>query len=350
MLLAIRDALIGIAILLGLWFTVTPPVTMGRPVQFCVAGLVLLGLVVRNRLPLLAFILAAGSTAVGWWLGLTSDPFILAGLCLYAYAERYGRRPFPRWLLLGVAALLASILMVHVEGPAERLQGILVGSVVLGTAWVFGVRTRHMREETAERVRAQERLRLVRDVHDTLSHSLGTIGVRAGVLAHIDSPSRDDLRAALREIEDEARHALDELRGLLTSEREMETQAATSSLSALIADVVHSAQRVGLVVKVSVDERLDSAPVAVRTTLYRVIQEAVTNVVRHAQATTCTIEVWTDSGNAYARVTDNGTQGSHGFHEGLGLRGLRERVALLRGRVEVNPRESGTVVEVIIPT
>lgn len=173
------------------------------------------------------------------------------------------------------------------------MRGVLLGAVVLAVSWVLGVRTRQAQQVAEEQVRADERLRLARDVHDVLSHSLGAIGVRAGVTAHVDALGEPELREALGAIESQARDSLAELKLLLQRERDgkLETAAASLPLSGILREVSATARLAGLEVDLRYDSEVDQLPPLIRTTVHRVAQEAVTNALRHAGATRLTLTV-----------------------------------------------------------
>lgn len=334
-----------------LWLMVPAGSAAARQLQFTLVGVVFLGFCVRRSLPRTATALVTGSTAVGWWFSVTGDPFLIAGFCMFVVAERFGSRRFPWWLVTAYAVLLVSILALAADGVEDRSRGVVTGAVVLGTAWVLGVRTRQVRQETARRVSLEERLILSRDVHDVLSHTLGTIGVRAGVAAHITSTSPDQLRTALREVEEESRAALSELRQVLEWRRDQdEGQPPTAApLSELIESLARKMRDVGLSVETDVDDGADHQPVAVRTTAYRVIQESLTNIVRHAHATSCSVTVRTVPSQLVIRVDDDGQGASTPPREGQGLRGMRERVTLLGGSVQAHNTGDGFRVHVELP-
>lgn len=346
-----RDGLIGVVVVAGLWLTVVPPPGVGRPIQFVLGGLLVASLLTRKRYPWIAAALAGLLTAAGWWLSVTDDPFVLAGFCLFAAAERYGTRRFPGWLLASEALLLASILVVSAEGAENRIRGTFLGAVVIGTAWVLGVRTRTAHEETASRVRAQERLRLARDVHDVLSHTLGAIGVRAGVVAHVAASSEADLRSTLQGIETDARSALTELQSLLRNERTTgEEQAPMGNLRELVQELSRTATNAGITTHVEYADQAEQTPTTLGTTAYRVAQEAITNVIRHSRANKCTITVTATDEALLIDVQDNGPGPASTMREGHGITGMRERVTLVGGTLDAGYNDQGFRVRAILPT
>ncbi|MDI2020219.1 sensor histidine kinase [Paenarthrobacter nicotinovorans] len=344
------NGLVGIIVVAGLWITVVPPESPGRLVQLALGGLVVLGLCLRSRFPWLAAAWTGVVTAVGWSLGMTEDPFLVTGLCLYVAAERFGTRLFPAWLIALEILLFASLLLVSAEGAEASIRGIILGAVIIGAAWVLGIRTQRMRCETERNARAQERLRLARDIHDVLSHTLGGIGVRAGVVAHVKSSTPDDLRSALQGIESDARDALGQLQVLMRQERsETADDAPPGSLPELVRELSQPAIRAGISVVIDADESAHDLPAAQRTTAYRIIQEALTNVIRHSGAGTCRITIRTEGDDLRISVLDDGPGAALASKNGHGLTGMRERAQLLGGTFEAGRETNGYRVAVSLP-
>lgn len=360
----VRDAVLGLLLVAVLWLTAAPADAALRGVQLLFAAVSLVAVLLRRRWPASAVAAALAATCAAWALGMTYDPFVLAGWCVLVLAEQRGTRAVPWWMVASGAVLLVVTLALGADGIEDRLRGALLGAVVLSAAWVLGVRTREALDEAAERSRSEERLRLARDVHDVLSHSLGAIGVRAGVTAHVATLGEEDLRGALREIEQDARSSLAELKSLLTRERSSDagitsrlpgmedTSAATVSapFEDILADLARSAERAGIRVALQVPPGADGLPADVRTTLQRVAQEALTNVVRHASASSVEITLTLLPELVQLEVRDDG-RGADGrvVREGHGLTGIRERVALMGGVVSVGAAGRRFAVAVSMP-
>ncbi|MCI2958724.1 sensor histidine kinase [Agromyces atrinae] len=327
----------------------TPADATARWTQISLAVVALGGLLLRSRAPSMAVAVTAGATAASWFLGLTADPFLLTGFAVFTLAESRGGRRFPWWMFAGTIVVVAATMVLGSEGLEDRLRGILLGAIVLSVAWVLGVRTRAVERESAARSRAEERLRLAHDVHDVLSHSLGTIGVRAGVAAHVTTLDRDELRRTLGEIEDDARSSLADLRQLLDRERTDAESEAPLTSAALLADVARSAESAGVDVRLDSDDRLETAPTIVRTTVLRIVQESLTNVIRHSGAATATVVVRVAADTVMVRVVDDGHGAPTGVTRGHGLRGMQERVDLVGGTIDVASSPTGFSVHAVIP-
>lgn len=348
----------GCVLFCGLWLTVSPPDAEARGVQTALGIVAVGGAVLALRFPLTAIAITVAATGTGWVLGLTADPFVLAGFAVFAFAERRGVRRIPWWVPFGGLIVLVGALGLSSEGMEDRFRGVLLGGVILSAAWFLGVRTRQVAEASAERSRVEERLRLARDVHDVLSHSLGALGVRAGVAAHVTALNESDLRDVLREMEEDARASLLELKTLLQRERGTaagdDDALPSLSLEGGLAEFTRHAERAGLEVRSDVPEALDDLPAVVRTTLYRVVQEAATNTLRHAAAGSLTIAIAISASRDECRVEvrDDGVGAAPGFREGHGLTGMRERVEALGGTLSAGNASPGfaTTARLPLPT
>jgi signal transduction histidine kinase len=197
------------------------------------------------------------------------------------------------------------------------------------------------REEEGRRRVAGERLRIARELHDTLAHSLVAINVRAGVA--VDLRASQDSLHALEDIKDVSATALRDLRATLSLLRDHEDVAPTApafdieSLPRLVAD----ARTAGL--RADVDVQLDGAviPSAIGGAAFRIVQEALTNVLRHAGASSAHVRVQASPEALDIEVTDDGRAAGASVDPGLGLRGMAERAVALGGRLDVGPREEG---------
>lgn len=349
--------LFGLVVFAAFWLTV-PVVDADRPLQVMLGATAVAGVLVGARVPLLGSLVAATATAAALACGVTADPFLLVSLGVFAVAERSGSRRFPWWLLvMGIALALGTLVLGSDPGGTEfvgRTRTLLLAGLVLAAAWVLGVRTRQSRAKAESRARTDERLRLARDVHDVLSHSLSTIGVQAGVVAHVTTLGEPELREALREIETQSRSSLAELKTLLHQERE--TDAATTPhptvslpLTESLRELVRTAERAGLHGEFHCSGDLDDVPAHVRTTAHRVAQEAITNTLRHAAATEVTVTVSTADAMLDVTVRDNGRGAPASFREGHGLRGMRERVQIVGGNLRIESTGGSFTVHSRLP-
>ncbi|GAB2497537.1 sensor histidine kinase [Nocardiopsis aegyptia] len=305
----------------------------------------------RWRWPAASFgaVLAASAvlTAAGWG----TDPLTAAAWTLYPLALTAGSgtaRPRHALLLLLLVVLALSVGGVP-PGSVAPVRTAVVGSALLGAAWLLG-RSVHERGRLEERALAaaaraaetRERLRLAREVHDVVSHTLGAVGMRAGA-ARYAARDPDALRSALADIESTTRAASDELRVLLRGLRAdgaapLEPEPGLDGL----ADLVATARSTGLTCRLTV-EGADAVPPTTAVSVHRLVREALTNAVRHAPGTTCEVTVTADATAVDVRVTDTGPAPGRSAApgSGTGLVGMRERVAAHGGTLETGPRPGG---------
>jgi len=221
-------------------------------------------------------------------------------------------------------------------------------------------RTRH--EEARRRV-DEERMRIARELHDVVSHTIGVISVQAGVAAHLLHRRPDkaaDSLAAIRQASDEA---LGELHAMLGVLREADGDGGRAPLTpapglAELDVLVAQAAGAGVEVTVSLEAEPRRLPSAVDLACYRVVQESLTNVVRHAGASRAEVTVTHHDGQVVVEVTDDGRAGSGGVRggragppdgpgsgngagSGQGILGMRERARALGGSLEAGPRPGG---------
>jgi signal transduction histidine kinase len=231
---------------------------------------------------------------------------------------------------------------------------VLLGGSVLGRRAeraALEERARHLaetREEEARRRVAEERVRIARDLHDSVAHTLASISVQAGVGAHVLDERPEDARDALLAIRHTSRDALAELRatlGMLRSDdpSPREPAAGLDRLPSL----VESSRATGLAVDLVVEGEERPLPPAVDTAAFRIVQESLTNVIRHAGPARATVAVRHGDDRLEIEVTDDGRGAVDGDRTagraggGHGLAGMRERVALLGGELDAGPRPSG---------
>jgi signal transduction histidine kinase len=213
------------------------------------------------------------------------------------------------------------------------------------------------REEEARRRVAEERVRIARDLHDSVAHSMASISVQAGVGAHVLDERPEDARAALLAIKNASRTALAELRATLGMLRSNETapREPAAGLDRLPA-LIESSRAAGLPVDVVLEGSARPLPPAVDTAGFRIVQESLTNVIRHAGPARATVAVRHGDDGVEIEVTDDGrgatdgnghaegaggADGANGAGGGHGLAGMRERVALLGGELHAGTRRSG---------
>ncbi|MFF9041648.1 sensor histidine kinase [Streptomyces sp. NPDC014892] len=292
-----------------------------------------------------------------------------------------------RRTLLNGAAVVALTLTVNVLFTPQQIPEFLQISGWIVSVLVFGgylrvhrqyvdsvveraERAERTREEEARRRVAEERLRIARDLHDLLAHSITLVGVQTSVAAHVpaadpDRLDRASVAKALDDIAETCRTARGELRGTLEVLRESEFAhtgvGARGPLPGLdgLSDLVGAARSAGARVEATVTA--DGVPPGVGAAAYRIVQEALTNAVRHGGADlTIRVELRAGEGVLRVRVTDDGVGGRGAVRTpdagvgptgpGFGILGMRERARSVGGTVEAGPRaDGGFEVEAVLP-
>jgi len=197
------------------------------------------------------------------------------------------------------------------------------------------------RDETARRRAVEERLRIARELHDSLTHSISVIQVQSGVAEHLARKRGEDVPPALLAIKEAGADAARELRATLGVLRS--TDGDCSDLSQL-ASLVERAQAAGLPVTVTVTGAERALPPEVDQAAYRIVQEGLTNVSRHAGHACASVNLHYTPHNLTVQVLDDGkgaTADSRQPSSGLGLVGMRERVSALGGSLHAGPRDGG---------
>jgi signal transduction histidine kinase len=330
-----------------------------------------LPLVVRRRLPFTVFAVGAGSMAVQGAAGLYSPTFafLAVNVALYSLAAYGDRR-----LAIGGVVAWTCVLAVHLawfvatswpQIAIADLYDLFNDWVLLAAAWVLGqgvrqrrahaaelegraARLEREREEKARQAAIQERLRIARELHDVVAHSLSVIGVQAGaarlVLDADSNPTR--AREAVASIEATANRAMAEMRRALGILRDTEQAgAALAPLPGLdrLPALLDQVRAAGLAVDLTVAGESRSLATSIDLSLYRIVQEALTNALKHARATHAEVLVCYAAHDVTVEVTDDGRGSSPptGRSGGAGTIGMQERVALFGGELRLGPRPQG---------
>jgi signal transduction histidine kinase len=322
-----------------------------------------LPLAARRRFPgtVLGTSVASGLAVLA--LGLPPEVLGLAILVAVYSVAAYG----DRWVsLAGLAAAELGSAAAPLPQPVRQEVPTVVGNgLIIGAAWLLGhfvgvrraytarlERTAELeraRAEQARRAVAEERLRLARELHDVVAHSISVIAVQSGVGAHVAKTQPEEAAQALAAIEATSRAALTELRrllGVLRQEGEPQGSLAPvpglADLDGLLAEVA----KAGLGVRLRVEGTPSPLPAGVDLSTYRIVQEALTNVVKHAGPARAQVVVGYGDRDVTVEVTDDGQgvtapTGDGQARVGHGLIGMRERVAVFGGDLEAGPRPGG---------
>ncbi|MFI6601186.1 sensor histidine kinase [Nonomuraea sp. NPDC050536] len=320
------------------WARLSIPLALGIP------------LALRRLWPVPVFALVLAVAVVGTVLGVVEAAYLSPAYALYLVAlveRRGGRVPT---VAAALATVLAAMLLVLAGSPTgwTRSVGYLItGVAALGAAWTVGRAVRERRgyaareaERLAERAVTEERLRIARELHDVVAHSVGVIAVKAGVANHVLHTRPEEAYEALRVIETASRGALTEMRQLLGVLRSgdgpgLRPAPGLDGLTAL----AEQARLAGVDVDLVLDLGGGAVPEGVGLSVYRIVQEALTNVVKHAAPARCRVSVRADGREVRIEATDDGpghrTLPAAG--SGHGLIGMRERVMMYGGAFEAGP-------------
>ncbi|MBM0277775.1 sensor histidine kinase [Micromonospora tarensis] len=332
------------------------PVDAACRALIAVAALVL---ALRRRAPLVTLAVVTVATSTYLLIGYPYGPILLSFLlAVYTVAVRLPVRPAA--LAAGGAFVL---LVAHVfvgRGPAPGWVGVLPASAWVVVPFAVGVVVRVSREaaartrveeardraEQARRQADEERLRIAQEVHDVVGHGLAAISMQADIALHLLPKRPEQAEVALTAISRTSREALDELRVTLGAVRRGAERTPVPGLARLpgLRDRLAGA---GLVVELRVTGDPRELPAPVDLAAYRVAQEALTNVLRHAGVASAEVTVDYRADEVTVEVTDRGV-GDRGTgtepaddESGHGLAGMRERVAALGGRLATGPRAGG---------
>jgi signal transduction histidine kinase len=304
--------------------------TDGTAVLLVLLGTLPVALRPRAPLAVLAVISAAimAALAAGY----------AAGAASLSLAWMFGHIAATRSTRVAMAACGTSALAV-LAGPLAargRLNaGEVVGGLVLfSLPWLVGDRVRARREAAAAASRA-ERERIARDLHDTVAHALTAVAVQADAGDALLDRDPERARAALAAIRATAREALGDVRQVVAHLR-MEDEPGVEAIPLLVA----AARRGGLQVDL-IDRRPAVVPAAVSAAAYRIVQEALTNVARHAEAGAVRVSLSDDDGDLLVSVEDDGRGSADEAVHGHGLAGMRERVELCGGSLRTGASAEG---------
>jgi signal transduction histidine kinase len=211
------------------------------------------------------------------------------------------------------------------------------------------------REREADRRVEQERLRIAREMHDVLAHTIALIGVQADVAQEALGDAPEKAEASLRTTRAKSREAMTEVRATLGVLREARGEASTAPTPglSLLPELVGAATGADLRVELMVVGTTRPLPSVVDLTAYRIVQESLTNVLRHARATVAEVSIGYRPDGISLEIEDDGTVGTNGrsLHDGHGVVGMRERATSLLGSFEAGPTNgAGFRVRAWLPT
>jgi signal transduction histidine kinase len=328
----------------------------GGPAQvsFLVLILAVLFLAFRRYVPLVVLAVTVGAEAVatlglGSGLGLSG----IAEIALYTVAAHCDRRTAIQAGLTAGLALAVPIPFMEGFQPGSTVRGLLYRLPLAAAAWAFGayigeLRAKSMRlqQERASEMRhalAEEQARIARELHDIIAHNVSVMVVQAAAARDVFDLDPARARAALGAIEATGRRAMIELRRLLGAVRSDDNEVADftpqpglSQLDTLIGEV----RAAGLPVELQIHGQPFALPSGVELSAYRIVQEALTNTLKHAHASCATVAVHYEEGELGINVYDDGigAAAKSDGSQGRGIIGMRERVVLFGGSLTAGPQ------------
>ncbi|MFD4907099.1 sensor histidine kinase [Kitasatospora purpeofusca] len=228
------------------------------------------------------------------------------------------------------------------------IEAVVLMMVVV--AWVVGNSRRQEREHTeqmrsrvAEQAVTAERLRIARELHDMVAHSIGVVAIQAGAARRVIETQPEGARRALGVIEETSRETLAGLRRMLGALHDAESSGAGRPLAGLgdVDRLVENVRDAGIRVDVEWRGERRPLPPEVDLSAFRIIQESVTNVVKHSRTQQCRVSVEFRSGDLSVVIVDSGSGTGRGEGTGYGIAGMRDRVKLLNGDFTAGPRPEG---------
>jgi signal transduction histidine kinase len=309
----------------------------------------------RHRYPALVVIGAAKVTLIYMLIGYPYGPIIASPIIAAFYAIAGGRRTAAWGSAIGLLVLhFAGSRLLHTPGgPAFFPTAMLTAgwmAAILGLAELLQLRTKWVsenqraRQAEADTKVSEERLRIARELHDVVAHNISLINVQAGVALHLIDDQPEQARTALTAIKQASKEALVELRSVLGVLRQVDEPEPTQPAPSLqgLDQLVERTRQANLDVRVERVGEPRTLPPGVDVAAYRIVQEALTNVVRHASARVARVKVEYGKDHLTVAVDDDGRGVANAAkRNGSGLVGMRERAEALGGKLVTGRSEPG---------
>lgn len=293
-----------------------------------------------------------------WIVGVITMESVFGVIVAIYSAGRYGADDQTRFAGLGIAALgMVLNALRHGDPLTEVGFAFAFVSLVWFAGWRIGDRNAYLsllqeraetlqREQAAEarRAVAEERTRIARELHDVVAHRVSMMTVQAGAAKTVAASKPDDAVTAMEAVETAGRQALDELRHLLDVLRPEADSADLAPQAGVvnIPQLVDQLKDAGLNITCDIDPRVTDLAAPVDLSVYRIVQEALTNVLKHAApAARAEVSVGVEQNEIVIRVTNDGAGATTLPGAGHGIAGMRERAQLLGGRLAAGPRAEG---------
>jgi signal transduction histidine kinase len=305
----------------------------------------------RARAPVAVMVATLAPALAYWALDYPRGPVWLAAIVAFVSAVFMGRR-LPAWILLGVAWAGLVFLPHLTNDDSVPTVGKAIGIAV----WLFllgefaeiarSKRERHLELQRAEREKAraqagQERLLIARELHDVLAHNVSLINVQAGVALHLLDEQPERARPALEAIKEASAETLREMRSVLDILRRPGEQPPRSPTAGVagVDELVARTKAAGISVDAQVTGSPRDLPASVDLAVYRIVQEALTNVARHAHPGAAVVRLAFNDDSVEILIEDEGLRAARpNGYGGNGIAGMRERVAALGGEFSAGPR------------
>jgi signal transduction histidine kinase len=370
---AIVDAAIALALVGSAAYDVwgrDVAATASRPLVFLLAAATLAPLARRRQQPLavlLAVVAGVGAhtLAFGQWESFQHFvALVLAVFSVAAYADRTRATigvavATALWVAASAAKLAAGDPLSELFGPFVVLAAVVLGGRALARRRAEAARLTELNADLERRKEADalaaveaERARIARELHDVVAHAVSVIVVQAQAAGRVLEGEQTSARESLNAIESTARTALVEMRRLLELLRPEDGSAGLVPQPGLdqLGALVDQVREAGLDVDLCVEGERRAIPAGVDLSAFRIVQEALTNVLKHAGPARAAVTLRYRSGEIELEVVDDGAAAPRGGR-GHGLLGMRERAAVVGGRVETGPRaEAGYAVRATLPT
>ena len=304
-----------------------------------------------------------------FFLYVTAASFISGSFVQYAFGlfltalascALLGMLPDRRQSLVGWGIALGASVIVGSNDPSQTTADYVWTAVIFTVFWLAGfglglkmrqvteaeeraARAEREREEEARAAVAEERTRIARELHDIVGHSVSVMTVQAAGVRSLLKPEQEREREALQVIEQTGREALAEMRRLVGVLRRPEEAPALAPQPSLehVDKLVAQAREAGLPVELRVEGDPVELPAGVDLTAYRLVQEGLTNAIKHANAERAEVIVHYRNGTVELTIIDDGSGDGGGESGGHGLVGMRERVSVYGGSLDAGPRPDG---------
>ncbi len=317
-----------------------------------VASLVLAG---RRRWPRAVLVISVAAVSVYSGIGYENGAALLApAVALYAVATKVPARQAIGWAAATLAVLMAATALNnpygHFGGGFYLIAALVAvacfGGISVATRRAYVTSISERAEHDARRRIDEERLRIARELHDVVAHTMATINVQAGVAVHVLADRPDAAAEALQTIKTASKEGLRELRAILNVLRQADEADPTQPAPGLaqLPALIDGAARAGLDTTLAVTGPERPLTAAVDLAAYRIIQESLTNTIRHAGPATAAVSLAYGEGELRVEVADTGRgpAPAAGTQEtGHGLTGMRERAASVGGTVNAGPSPAG---------